>query len=38
MGESSGDRGDDNEELRDEGGTDPELEEVLKAAANKAGL
>ena len=36
MGDSSGDLGDDNEELSDEGGA--ELEDVLKAAARRAGL
>ena len=33
---TSGDRGEEREELREEGG--PELEEVLSAAARRAGL
>ena len=36
--ESSGERGEDREELRDDGGTEEEDVEVLKAAARKAGL
>ena len=34
--DSSGDLGEDREELREDGG--PELEDVLKAAARRAGL
>ena len=36
--ESSGERGEEREELREEGGADEEAEDVLKAAARKAGL
>ena len=36
--ESSGDRGEDREELREEGGAEDEVVEVLNAAARKAGL
>ena len=35
---TSGDRGEEREELREEGGADEEAEDVLKAAARKAGL
>ena len=37
MGESSGERGEDREELREEGG-EVTLPEVLRAAARRAGL
>ena len=38
MGDSSGDLGDDSEELRDEGGADVEADEERWRAARRAGL